>query len=237
LHNTDCSTFHSPSKIEGGENMKYTLLTILALSALISCKEEDSVLNYAAARDCLDRTTDATPPDDTRACADILAGDTSPRAYKIRCASEFLAQGLNNDNLADVFLNAQNSDSASFEDLMQGLVFRAADITTANTLADTTFTNCTLSESTGMILFAGLSRTATRIAGLNGWNGTGVPPELDGAGGASDAELGDTVLIMNEAYCGSGSTADSEVCTQLASIIAGSSDATAVGAALRAYIP
>jgi hypothetical protein len=218
--------------------MKQLSLILCCLFVFIACEEDDDILEYSKARNCLDEITGATAtPAATRACVNGLAGDNSPRANKLRCAAEFLGQGLTTSNLADIFSDVQGETGGDLNNTLELLTFEGADANDAVAISQTAFGYCNASASVGMAMFGSFAYTATLTAQLTGWTGTGTPT-LDGAGGlpaTNDVQLGTAILNIQSVYCGQGSASD-DICGQITTILNGSTDPATIGAQLRNYI-
>lgn len=217
---------------------------ILCLCIFLAGCEDDDDLAYSSARNCLDTlnvtTTVATDRSNARSCVSGLAGDTSVRANKLRCAAEFLGNGLSTANLAAIFSSVQEGTGNEMQETLELLSFKAATAPEAQDVADDAYDYCNDSGSTGMALFGSFAYTATLLSGLPGatWN-PNSPPDLGaitgGANSSSDAELGTAILNIQNVYCSTGS-ADSDICTQIDDIINGSTDPATIGDQLRNYI-
>lgn len=220
---------------------------ILGLAFLNTACEDSQLDNLASAQSCLDHGT----PDTANSCAAKVAGDDSQAANRIRCGASFLYQGFSNVKLVSIFDEIDNGGTASMNTLIAGLVFKGAsgletDATSAQALASEAVSSCQKSGSKGLLTFASFAKTSTVLVSLG--NSTllttvasgGTISDADmklaiqGASAASDEDLGSTVLLIQDAYCGNGSS--SSVCTDIANILNGSTDPTVIGAQLRDYL-
>ncbi|MCB0349258.1 MAG: hypothetical protein KDD37_10500 [Bdellovibrionales bacterium] len=222
--------------------MKKLSLIFCCLFIFAACEEDDDILDYSNARNCLDEITPATS-DDAKACVASLADDDSERANKLKCAAEFLFQGLDTSTLAQIFSDIQEGTGSEMNSFMSALYFKGDDRDDALANADLAYEACNASGSTGMAMFGSFSYSSTLMARLDaGWDGQSTPDLSAGAIGggpsmnnSSDEELGEAILNIQSLYC-SGGSSNEDICGQIDDILDGSSDPTTIGAQFRDYL-
>lgn len=217
--------------------MKKLTLILCCLCLFVACEENDDILDYSKARACLDKITVATKTD-AKACVSSLASDTSPRAYKLRCASDFLSIGLSTSKLASIFANLQEDSSNKMNEMMTQLHFTGDTGADAVDNAELAFDNCNASKSTGMAMLGSFAYSATLMANLTGWDGHTLPIDLTtniDVANSSDAQLGAAVLNIQNVYCNLES-ADEKLCAQINDIIGNSTDPNTIGDQFRHYV-
>ncbi len=218
--------------------MKLLSLILCCIFIFAACSEDSDISDYSEARDCLDKITTTTSAQ-AKACVSSLAGKTSEKANKLKCAAEFLFQGLDTAALANIFSDIQEGTGSEMNSFMSALYFKGSDRDDALNNADLAYRACNASGSRGMAMFGSFSYSSTVLARLDGaWDGQSTP-DLSagniGANATSDAELGDAVINIESQYC-SGENPNEDICGQIATILAGSSDPATIGSQFRAYL-
>jgi hypothetical protein len=224
--------------------MTKSILTLALASlcslALSGCETGDDRA-LASGQACLDSATTAAQANQ---CATIVQGLTSSESYLIRCSANFVAQGLTGSRIASAISNVNKTGSGTdaTTGLIAFLVFKQASPT-----ADEAITNCTASGSKSMLRLATAAKLATTIANstgaLAGFDPTSPTAAADmqtlvnnmiaGGTAQSKIDLGNTAVIANTAFCGAGSSyTGTQVCTDLQTSIATSSDPTTIANAL-----
>lgn len=218
--------------------MKLFSLIFCCTFLLAACSEDSDIADYSEARDCLDKITPTTSSQ-AKACVSNLSGKTSEKANKLKCAAEFLFQGLDTQALAGIFSDIQEGTGSEMNSFMSALYFKGTDRDDALSNATLAYNACNASGSTGMAMFGSFSYSSTIMARLDGgWDGQSTP-DLSagniGANASSDTELGNSVINIQSQYC-SGTNPNDDICGQITTIINGSSDPATIGSQFRAYL-
>ncbi|RYZ71199.1 MAG: hypothetical protein EOP05_12320 [Proteobacteria bacterium] len=180
----------------------------------------------ASAQSCLDGARTSEQADQ---CYSIVEGLTTPDAYLIKCSANFVAQGFSGQKIADVLQSiSNNTGDNSTVALMGHLNFNNSIGNGQRHTATNTVLNCRNSGSVSMLRLATAAELATTVQGLvdptllsgndpvanmqaaidSLSNGT-IP-----AGGA--AAVGQVATTVSGAFCGPGSTYESEdICKDL----------------------
>lgn len=193
------------------------LVTAALLSAgfLTGCESsEDDKINQAQA--CLDKATGAA---DVGECTAKVEGLLGPRAAIIRCSAAYISQGFttHSTKFLDAFraLRDQSGSTNSTVAMMTYLSFDGADANAANAAAAEAVMHCTQTGLEGMIMFANMTKLATRLKYLAGI-GTGVTPtpaQLEAqVGNLTNQEAGEAAVAIADNYCRNSSTNDEEFC-------------------------
>jgi len=196
----------------------FRVIFIFSLFIMASCKKSP-IEDLKEAQFCLN----SAPAAQAKACLEKIASDTSPQAYELRCASEFIAD---NKDIASL-LTAMNSikGAPTTAGAIESLKF------SSTTIASSAFDQCTKS---GIEIYAqissifNISTIASNAAGgdiLTQVNN--IPP----------ATLGEIALTTYTAACtGDATTSDATAvyCNQVKNAVAvNSSDPTAIGTCLQ----
>jgi hypothetical protein len=219
---------------------KSILYPLVILSLLtVACGKETDNDKVADAQSCLDTATAA----DADYCVSKVDGIETANAYLIRCAGKFVKEGFNDPTKLSTALSNLSGDSTGASGstaMMAALTFKAETTSALNsTSAQQALVYCQRANSTGLILLAGLTQTATVLADL----GLGTTT-LDGAAlqtlmgtlqndPAAQAAVGTAVVSMYESNCLNNSQAPGNYCQQFETAVSavpgGVSDPSAVG--------
>lgn len=209
---------------------KNSAILALSLSALLAgCAAQSEKDMLAEAQFCLDKATDATSAD---ACMTKIQGLSSKQSYSLRCAAGFIASGITQPASLSTALNSmkQNASTASVLGIL------AFD---SQTLADSTFTNCTQSGDSGLQLIAAMAKTATVINGLTSGSGsietqmqtaitsivsnlTSGDATLQAQAVADASKIGGTIQTVYQTTCSGTVVVNQEMCNSINGAISAS---------------
>jgi len=215
-----------------------TTATVLALSLaalLTGCEAEQTEKDMIAeAQFCLDKAEDSSS---AQACMSKISGLTSPQAYTLRCAADFIGAGITSPQNLSEALTAIN-EGAGATSMLAALSFPSVSA------VNSAFNNCNLSGNAGLKLIAAMSKSATTLANLG--LGSCTPGDLttcdaaaieqsitnlyndltSGSPSASAQEqVTDIVTSIQTVYnstCGTNSGLNGDICTQINSAVASS---------------
>lgn len=209
-------------------------LTAALSFAITGCETEDDN-KLASAQECLDKLRDSDADSVAQACAEKVAGLTSPASYLIRCSVDFFVGGVKATQIVAAYDGLQ---SAAEKDKAPILMVLLAQDSTAE--AATTLSDCTKSEVPSLIYLATVSQLGTLFEFPTVANGGFNPADPDtfldhcaaAPGNCDDTAIGSAVVGMYDIYC-IGDAAENEVCSEINSaIVAGGGNYDAVATAL-----
>lgn len=231
-------------------NKSTAVILTLGLSTLLTgCGEQTEKDMLAEAQFCLDKATDASTAD---ACMTKIEGLTSKQSYSLRCAAGFIASQITQPATLSTALNSMK-ENASTASVLGVLAFDSP------TLADTTFTNCSLSGNSGLQLIAAMAKTATVISQLASGSGSiesqmqtaitniitnlqSGDPTLQAQAVANAAAIGSTIQTVYQTTCSITVTVNTEMCASINGAIAAApgvditnGNSSDIGAALLDY--
>ncbi len=240
----------------GSLRMKILIFSALAVLFLGAC--EDAETNaIAKAQRCLDKVVGGTVASRAAAatnCKAMVGGYSSADSYSIRCAADFIGDGLDSTRISNaVGAMLDNSGGAGTDPAMMlmGMISFSSQ-----TVADTAYANCVASGSAGYIYFASAARIGTTVAAAGGAQGAAVlaaiaagntPSAADidaaignasgGASGAQQEAIGATASTLYTSQCAVVTSANESICNQISSAInSNPGNNQAIGAALLALL-
>jgi hypothetical protein len=143
--------------------MKQTLgmvLIILGAGFFQSCESDEDIL-YAQAKKCMDGATTSAQ---AATCRNIIAGLYDAKAYQIRCAADFVEQGITASSLATAFINLDKTTGASEGDSLLGMM--GAITFDSTTTSATAQSDCQNSGLASYNLLGNMAHIATELASL-----------------------------------------------------------------------
>ncbi len=225
------------------------IITGLALFFITGCEDKQESKLFEA-QVCLDRAT----PQTALSCSDLVAGQTSKRAYVIVCSARFLARGLDETKIVAALeqISKEGGTNPTSTAIANLAVMNDAENPTAYdpTFAQDTLTACNLTESPGLIALASFSSIATTVGGLasaesciDASPASGEPFTVDQAcmqtqigltGSTGDATtIGQTAVANQQILCGTdGIFKGKSFCTDLDAAIAAGGTADTIGDAI-----
>jgi hypothetical protein len=228
-------------RLDVSVNMKSLMVAALVCigAGLLGCESKDDA-KLAKAQQCLDKATPSTV--DT--CTSMIAGDTSEKAYLIRCAGHYIKNGFVGSRIAEAFNNIkqQPGGGATTDPMTTAMSIMA--FTTMDS-ANQALSDCVASRVRSMERLATMTSMATLIAtsaqGIIGAISEGglTQAQMEQAiqnFTGDPAQLGTLVIQAESAYCNEGSSFENnEVCRNLSAAVA-SGDTSAIGTSLLAQL-
>lgn len=232
--------------------MKKIFFGVLAALFLSACEDEETNA-IAKAQRCLDRVVGGTVASRAAAatnCKAMVASYSSSDSYSIRCAADFIGDGLDSTRISNaVGAMLDNSGGAGTDPAMMlmGMISFSSE-----SVADVAYSDCVASGSAGYIYFASAARIGTTVAAAGGAQGAAVlaaiaagntpsASDIDAAianaqAGSSPAQqtaVGATASTLYANQCAVITSANSAVCNQISTAInANPGNYQAIGAAL-----
>ena len=199
-------------------NKSTAVILTLSLSALLSaCAPQSEKDMLAEAQYCLDAAKDNTA---VQSCMSKIEGLSSTQAHTLRCAAGFIASGITAPAKLSSALNSMK-EGGSTANVLGILAFED------QSLADRTFTSCSLSKDSGLTLLSAMSKSATVINNFASGSGSleaqmqaGITKILDDLNGtpqqqaeaiANLVKVGDTIQTVYQTTCGT-QVANTELC-------------------------
>jgi hypothetical protein len=202
------------------KNHFVALVVILASSlfALTGC-EEDEDNKLAQAQKCMDNLKDTDSDATAQRCMDYVDGVSSAESYVIRCSAYFFIGGVSASELTSAFTAADNASNSAEKDAILINALKQDSVSES----DTTFAACNASGVPSLMAIAAFSKLGTYVINLgsNADIGTALTNCYAGGSGGvcNDAEIGSMISVIAPLYC-TGDTADSSVCSDIATAIA-----------------
>lgn len=204
--------------------MKKRILCLALPFLLFSgCKSNSDADKIATAQRCLDSASPTT----AMSCVDSISDLTSSGAYLLKCAAQFIRQGFSDPaTLAQAIGQMQSSNpgagtTAAAIDIFSFTTEGSASANT--TLANSTYGNCSKSNSGGMILFSFMSTTATAARECqSGGSMSSALTCLKGNGGIDKSTMGTALLDSYNQNCTAGKNFDPTLCAQMSAAITAS---------------
>lgn len=202
---------------------KKLITPLISVSFLLGCKSASDADKIAEAQRCLDSSTPST----AMACVTSISSLTSSGAYLLKCGAQFIHQGFSDPaTLAQAVGQMQSSNpgagtTAGAIDLFSFTTEGTAAENT--TLANTTYSDCSKSKSSGMILFSFMSTTATAARQCQaGGSMSSALTCLKGNGAIDKTTMGTALQDSYNQNCSGGKNFDPTMCAQMSAAIAAS---------------
>lgn len=200
----------------------------LALCTLSACKEESSSLfESQVCLDKIDVSLTASLDSSVDSCLSKISGKSSDQAYTLRCAGDFIKQGIAELALVEAIQDLDKSDQA------KDPTITALDALEFDTIANASeaVSNCSQSGSTALTALAGLSSMATIIKTAANTNLDDFIENYNPTDMSSDEKvaLANTIISSQESLCekDSGLMEGNDVCENIDAAVAlgGATDA------------
>ena len=211
------------------------LVSFLTLVTFIGCANEEQS-DLFEAQICIDNI-DATQStaalsSDVDACLSKISGQTSNESFVLRCAGDFLKQGIAETALVNAIQDLDNEGGDSTAATMEVLKFD----TTANSAA--AVSNCSQSGSTALTALANLANISTVVDSFKG-GAANIQDYVDNYNPATltdteKAEMADAIIASQESLCSTdqGIMEGNEVCQNIDSAVGSGATTDAEKAAL-----
>jgi len=204
--------------------MLRVLAAALVCLIFMSCEDKNDDKVFSAQK-CLDVANQGTV--DT--CVAMLAGVTNAQSFVIRCAADFIRQGIDTPAIVAAVedLDKVNDGQNATVTLLNAFNFEAIGGSTDVQMADAVVANCQSTGSSVLAALGLLAKTATILTNLNATI-TSIDPNAVSAD--DKAGVGNLAISMFPLACGNGgSFADSDVCTDLGAAMAGGQTPEQIG--------
>ncbi len=216
---------------------KFLSVCIVALIFLTGCEDEETNA-IAKAQKCLDGIrggTVASRAASATNCKAMVGSYSSSNSYSIRCAADFIGDGLDSTRISNAVGKMLDNNGANDPAMtLMGMIAFSSE-----TVANTAFNDCTASGSAGYIYFASAARIGTLVAAAGGGAGTNVlnailngntPSTADiqnaianaaggGASAGQQAAVGSTAATLYSSQCAVITDQNAAVCNQIATAI------------------
>ncbi len=193
---------------------------LVATGLLFTACEDKQQTNLYKAQICIDNATPATAD----ACLNDIAGQTSERAYVLRCSAAFISQGIDEDAIVAALENIDGSEEGVNPTTPTIAALAMADTTASRDALEV----CSLTNSEVLTALASFSNMATGIKSLLGFTDGATAEDIEtlledyknNPGNYDDAkkeELGNTVLASQDSLCNpdDGYMKDDEACDDI----------------------
>lgn len=197
--------------------------------------EGDEVRDISKAQRCLDDVPQ-NAASTAESCFEYVAKYDSQQANILKCSIILTSGGLNSSKLNAAYQAGKDSNLTNPSSVYISYLALDNPTTTGKTKADAAYPFCVKSEVSGLMFIAGLAKTGTLLASLNGGSfdindpnstSTNVGQILDdcantgmhGGNSCDLAEVGNTLVDVSEAYC-AGTSSDKKICDKVEAAIA-----------------
>ncbi|OQW47282.1 MAG: hypothetical protein A4S09_15930 [Proteobacteria bacterium SG_bin7] len=228
--------------------MKKLIFGAMAVLFLAACEDEETNA-IAKAQRCLDKVVGGTVASRAAAaanCKAMVSGYNSADSYSIRCAADFIGDGLDATRISNAVGRMRDAPAG----VDPSMVLMGTIAFSSKAKGDEAFSDCRLSGSAGYIFFASAARVGTLVADAAGGNGgplltaiqNGQTPTsaeinqaIQNAGSANNADIGATAVVLFSSQCAVVTAQNQTVCNQVQTAInAGAGNMAAIGANLLA---
>lgn len=194
-----------------------TFASLLLAFGLVSCSNTDQK-NLFEAQICIDHISVPASISDTERqalssqvdnCMSSIASKTTTQAYVLKCAGEFIRQGIAETSLISAVKDLNNNNNSVDPSIaaMDALAFSGitGKYSSSADAVSAAVTNCTASQSNTLEALAGLSNISTTLKSL-----IGVSPSLNDfitnytTGSLTSTEkinLANTIINSSESLC------------------------------------
>ncbi|MBF0316012.1 MAG: hypothetical protein HQK52_21510 [Oligoflexia bacterium] len=208
--------------------------SILGLFSLLSCGESEEQNDLNQAQDCLNKAL----PANAAACRTLLVNHHSKEAYTLRCASDFLAEGVTATKMAEALEKRDATDTTNNALLgMMGIISFSTEA-----LLDQADADCSRSGYPSYVMLAKMAKISTKIATVGGLTisaaskptqtemETALATAYNGGNPSSDTKetVGAAAQIIKNDYC-NADNATSKVCTTVTTAIGSNTTNQAIG--------
>lgn len=215
------------------------ILSVCGLAIIFLTACEDAETNaIAKAQKCLDGISGGTVASRSASaanCKAMVGGYGSANSYSIRCAADFIGDGLDSARIANAVGKMLDNNGANDPAMtLMGMIAFSSEA-----VADVAYSDCVASGSAGYAYFASAARIGTTVAAAGGGAGTNVltaiangqtpnPVDIQNAiataagGGATvgqQAAVGATATTLYSSQCAVITDQNSAVCNQISSAI------------------
>lgn len=217
------------------------LCAIVLTTGLIGCENSDDN-TIASAQQCLDK---ATTPSVATNCWNMVNGIEKPEAYGIKCAADFIADGITSQRITNAVSKAL--DGVSGADNAAAIMMMYLTFSTT-TKANQAYSDCTKSGSKGYQFFASVAQMGTFadsvgggainaiVAGGGTPTGAQIESAINGAIGnpAAESAVGSAAKNMYSSQCATITPQNQAVCNTIKNQVNSGASDQAIGAALLA---
>lgn len=212
-----------------------TLTLSLSSFLFLGC-ESAEVRDIAKAQKCLDDVPQ-TAPAQADSCFAYVEKYSSQQANILKCSIKLTAGGLNTEKITKAYEASKDTSLSNSSSVFVGFLALDNPTTTGYANAIAAYDYCERSEVSGLLFIAGLAKTATVLARINGGSFNLDDPAAteaavsailqncaDGTTSADQCdltEIGNTIADLSDVYC-AGASSDADVCEDINGAIAGS---------------